>query len=58
MADAGDHLARAAAVARRLAGTSALLRRTADPLVRTPQPYVDIASGIADPGQESSGLGR
>ncbi|WP_410790559.1 hypothetical protein [Kribbella sp. C-35] len=58
LADAGDHLTRAAEVARRLAGTSALLRRTADPLVRTPQPYVDIASGIADPGQELSGLGR
>ncbi|TDX04016.1 hypothetical protein EV647_2273 [Kribbella sp. VKM Ac-2566] len=58
LANAGDHLTRAAEVARRIAGTSALSRRTADPAVRTPPPYVDVATGIGDPGQELSGLGR
>lgn len=58
LAEAGDHLTCAAEVARRLAGTSGLSRRTADPVVRTPPPYVDIASGITDPGQELSGLDR
>lgn len=58
LAEAGDHLAHAAEVARRLAGTSALSRRTADPVVRTPPPYVDITSRIADQGQEFAGPGR
>lgn len=58
LADAADHLKAAAGVARRLAGTSALSRRTAERGTRTPQPYVDGTYWIADPGQEFAGLIR
>jgi hypothetical protein len=58
LADAADRLKVASDVARRLAGTSELSRRTADPVVRTSPPYVDIASRIADQGQEFAGPGR
>ena len=58
LADAADRLKVASDVARRLAGTSALSRRTADPVVRIPPPYVDIASRIRDQGQEFAGPGR
>lgn len=58
MADAADRLKVASDVARRLAGTSALSRRIADPVVRNPPPYVDIASRIADQGQEFAGPSR
>jgi hypothetical protein len=58
LADAADHLTAASNVARRLAGTSALSRRTAEPGLRIPQPYVDGTYRIADPGQEFAGLVR
>jgi len=55
LADAADHLKAASAVARRLAGTSALSRRTAERGMRIPQPYVDGTYLIADPVQEFAG---
>lgn len=58
LADAAAHLTAASAAARRLAGTSALSRRTAELVTRTPQAYIDNASQMADPGQEFAGLIR
>lgn len=58
LADAADHLKAASDVARRLAGTSALSRRTAELGMRIPQPYVDGTYRIADPGQEFADLVR
>jgi hypothetical protein len=60
LAASADHLTAAADAARRLAGTSAQSRRTADPQTRIPAPYFEVldASGIADQGQEFADLGR
>ena len=55
---ATNSLRAASDVARRLAGTSGLSRRCADSVVRLSPAYVDLASGIADQGQEVAGPGR
>jgi hypothetical protein len=53
-----DRLEAASKVARGLAGTSALSRRTAETLARIPQPCVDDRYRIEDPGQEFAELFR
>ncbi|MEV6273376.1 hypothetical protein AB0L64_39840 [Kribbella sp. NPDC051936] len=58
LTEATDSLRAASDMARRLAGTSRFSRRTADPVVRLSSAYVDLASGIADQGQEVPGPGR
>jgi hypothetical protein len=58
VADAADCLKVASDVARRLAGTSSMSRRTAEPCARAAPPYIDEPAGITDPGQELAGLSR
>lgn len=58
LADAADCLKVASNVARRLAGTSSMSRRTAEPCARAAPPHIDELSGIADPGQELADLSR
>lgn len=58
LADAAECLKVASDVARRLAGTSSMSRRTAEPCARAAPPYIEEPSGIADPGQELAGLSR
>jgi hypothetical protein len=57
LAWSADHLTHAADVARRLAGTSRMSRRSAEQQPRMPAPYLDLP-GIGDPGQEMSVLDR
>jgi hypothetical protein len=56
--EAADHLTVASAAARRLAGTARLSRRTAEAVMRIPQPYLDGTYRIEDPGQEFGELVR
>ncbi|MER7243078.1 hypothetical protein [Kribbella sp. NPDC000426] len=58
LAESAEHGKAAGEIARRLAATSAISRRTGEPRPRTPGPYVAYASGIDDQGQELAELCR